>query len=165
MAEYDEKNKELFDQNTDKIWAALDAIRQDNKLKTTKAQVIELTGFHRNTFDPKGARAWVGVELEIIKNQRQKDLKRNQVTKKQQEQNLQALLDQSKLEILHWFTKYSESERELDKLRIRSKRDYESLEWHKSEIGKERKAKKMLEDRIELLESLLNEKSEKNNGT
>ncbi len=30
---------------------------------------------------------------------------------------------------------------------------------------KERKAKKMLEDRIELLESLLNEKSEKNNGT
>ncbi|MBF4222890.1 hypothetical protein EAY74_21830, partial [Vibrio anguillarum] len=99
------------------------------------------------------------------KNQRQEDLKRNRVTKKQQEQNLQALLDQSKLEILHWFTKYSESERELDKLRIRSKRDYESLEWHKSEIGKERKAKKMLEDRIELLESLLNEKSEKNNGT
>lgn len=86
MAEYDEKNKELFDENTDKIWAALDSIRQDKKLKITKTQIATLTGLHRNTFDPKGARDWVGSELETIKKQRQIDLQCSQVTKKQQEE-------------------------------------------------------------------------------
>ncbi len=158
MAEYDQKNQELYDKNTDKIQVALDAIRKDKKLKVTKSQVIRLTGLHRNTFDCKGARAWVGVELEIIKKQRQEESKRSQLTKKQQEGNLQDLLDQSKLEILHWFTKYSELERELGKQRIRSKRDIDSLEWHKAEIKKEREVHNMLEERIELLENLLNDK-------
>ncbi|WP_299664342.1 hypothetical protein [uncultured Psychromonas sp.] len=164
MAEYDKKNQELYDANTDKIWSALDAIRQDKKLKATTKQVVEITGLHRNSFGPKGARKWVSGELDLIKNQRSEETRRNKVTKKQQEDNLQELLDQSKLEILHWFTKYSESERELDKLRTRSKRDYKSLEWHKTAIEKERKAKNLLEERIELLESLLNEDSV-NNGT
>lgn len=159
MAEYDQKNQEQYDKNTEKIWSALDAIRKDKKLKVTKDQVSKLTGLHRNTLSGKGSRDWVGLELDIIKKQRQEGLKRSQITQKQQEQNLQVLLDQSKLEILHWFTKYSESERELEKLRIRSKRDYESLEWYKTEFGQELKARKALEDRIELLESLLNEKS------
>ncbi|MCK8043694.1 hypothetical protein MSG37_02255 [Shewanella sp. 1CM18E] len=159
MAEYyDEKNQESFDENTNKISDALDAIRKDRKLKATKAQLVALTGLHRNTFDPKGSRSWAGIELEIIKKQRAKESKQSKVTKKQESQNLNALLDQSKLEILHWFTKYSESERDLDKLRIRSKRDHESLEWHKAEIKKEREAKNALEKRIELLESLLNDK-------
>lgn len=153
MAEYDAKNKELYDKNTEKIWAALDSIRQDKKLKATKSQLMELTQLHRNTFDPKGARHWVSIELELIKKQRQEYSKRKKITKKQQEENLQGLLEQSKLEILHWFTKYSESERELDKLRIRSKRDYKSLEWYKIELEKERKGKKVLEERIKLLES------------
>ncbi|SHO19439.1 Putative uncharacterized protein [Moritella viscosa] len=159
MAEYDQKNQELYDQNTDKIWSALDAIKQNKKLKATKAQVTALTGLHRNTLSGKGSRDWVGDKLKLIKEYKKEDSKRSKVTKKQQEDNLQGLLDQSKLEILHWFTKYSESERELDKLKTRSKRDYESLEWYKTEHGKERKAKKALEDRIELLESLFNEKS------
>ncbi|WP_409438754.1 hypothetical protein [Psychromonas sp. GE-S-Ul-11] len=162
MAEYDKKNQEVYDENTDKIWSALDAIRQDKKLKATKAQVATLTGLHRNNFGGESSRAWVSSELDLIKQQRQEESKRTQITKKQQEKNLQELLDQSKLEILHWFTKYSESERELNKLRTRSKRDYESLEWHKAAIEKERKAKKLLEERIELLESLLNEESVKN---
>lgn len=164
MAEYDQKNKENYNNNTAKIWSALDEIRQKKELKTTKTQVAELTGFHRNTLSPKGARDWVGSELNLITLQRKEESKRSKVTKKQQENNLQGLLDQSKLEILHWFTKYSESERELEKLRRRSKRDCESLEWHKTELGKERKAKKALEERIELLERLLNEKSVKNAG-
>ncbi len=157
MAEYDEKNKELFEENTNKIWFALDTIRQDKNLKPTKSQVTALTGLHRNTFSSKGARAWVSIELEVIKKQRQEDLQRTKITKKQQEKNLQALLDQSKLEILHWFTKYSESERELNKLRKRSKRDFDSLEWHKNELLKERQVNKELEERLELLEILLNE--------
>ncbi|WP_435235535.1 hypothetical protein ACR30L_17595 [Psychromonas sp. PT13] len=156
MAEYDQKNQEQYDENTDKIWSALDAIRRDDKLKATKAQVAALTGLHRNTLGGKGARDWVGIELDILKKHRQEDSKRNKITKKQQEDNLQGLLDQSKLEILHWFTKYSESKREFDKLKMRSKRDYESLEWYKVAFEKERKAKKTLEERIEILDSLLN---------
>lgn len=162
MAEYDQKNQELYDANTDKIWSALDAIRQDKKLKLTIKQVVEITGLHRNNFGPKGARRWVSGELELIKKQRAEETRRSKVTKKQQEDNLQELLDQSKLEILHWFTKYSESGRELDKLTTRSKRDYESLEWHKAALEKERKAKKMLEDRVALLENLLCEESVNN---
>ena len=160
MAEYDQKNQELYDANTDKIWSALDAIRQDKKLKLTTKQVAEITGLHRNNFGPKGARGWVSGELDLIKKQRLEETRRSKVTKKKQEDNLQELLDQSKLEILHWFTKYSESEREFDKLRMRSKRDYESLEWYKGNLEKERKAKKVLEERVELLESLLSEGNE-----
>jgi hypothetical protein len=155
MAEYDQKNQEQYDKNTEKIWSALDAIRQDKKMKATKAQVSNLAGLHRNTLGGKGSRDWVGLELELIKKQREEDSNRTKVTKKKQEENLQGLLDQSKLEILHWFTKYSESERELDKLRIRSKRDLKSLEWYKSEFGKERKLIKALEERIALLESII----------
>ncbi|HCH00947.1 MAG TPA: hypothetical protein DEV85_03525 [Vibrio sp.] len=163
MAEYDKKNQELYDANTDKIWSALDSIRQDKKLKLTTKQIVELTGLHRNNFGPQGARGWVSGELDLIKKQRAEDIRRSNVTKKQQENNLQELLDQSKLEILHWFTKYSELGRDLDKLTIRSNRDYESLEWHKTMLEKERKAKKELEERIELLECLLNAESV-NNG-
>ncbi len=165
MAEYDEKNKEDFDNNTDKIWAALDAIRQDKKLKATKSQVIALTGLHRNTLDPKGARSWVGLELSVIKNLRLEESIRDKITQKQQEDNLQELLDQSKLEILNWFAKYSESERELEKIRIRLKRDNDSLEWYKAELEKERKIKRSLEERLDLLENIINDKAaDKNNN-
>ncbi|CDT79380.1 putative Exonuclease SbcC [Vibrio coralliirubri] len=158
MAEYDEKNQELYDANTDKILNALDAIRQDKSLKVTKAQVSSLTGLHRNTFSGKGSRDWVEIELEIIKKQREDDSKRSRITKKKQEDNLQRLLEQAKLEILHWFTQYSESERELEKLRTRLKRDNVSLEWYKEELKKERKYKSELEERIELLESVIGKK-------
>ncbi|NOI95371.1 hypothetical protein [Vibrio sp. T3Y01] len=161
MAEYDERNKEQYDINTKKIEDALLAIRNDKKLKATKKQLVELTGLHRNTFDSKGTRSWVGQELEILKIAKQEHSNRNKVTEKKKEDNLQKLLDQSKLEILHWFTKYSESERELDKLRHRLKRDNDSLEWYKAELVKGRKSEVALEERIELLESLL---SSKNNG-
>ena len=158
MAEYDEKNQELYDANTDKIHEALDAIRQDKSLKVTKAQVSALTGLHRNTFSGKGARDWVGIELEIIKKQREYDSKRSSITKKKQEDNLQSLLDQAKLEILHWFTQYSEYEREIEKLRTRLKRDNDSLEWYKEELKKERKSKRELEERIDLLEIVIDKK-------
>ncbi|MFA0623365.1 hypothetical protein AB4571_05785 [Vibrio breoganii] len=161
MAEYDERNKEQYDLNTKKIEEALLAIRKDKKLKATKKQLVDLTDLHRNTFNPKGSRSWVSQELEIIKSIRQEQPKLNITTEKKKEDNLQKLLDQSKLEILHWFTKYSESERELDKLRHRLKRDNDSLEWYKAELVKGRKSQVALEERIELLESLL---SSKNNG-
>lgn len=155
---YDEKNKEAFDYNTQKIWEALDAIRNDKKLPATKAQLVKLTGLTRNTFNPKGARSWVGGQLDSIKSGRILDAEKKKVTKKKETQNLNDLLDQSKLEILHWFTKYSESERELEKLRTRSKRDIESLEWYKAELQKEREAQIKLHQRIEVMESLLNDK-------
>ncbi|EHD2236678.1 hypothetical protein C4G74_RS19860 [Vibrio parahaemolyticus] len=154
MAEYDEKNQELYEENTNKIWAALDAIRRDKKLDATKAQLAILTQMHRNSFTGSGSRGWVSKELEDIKLNRKQDPNSDKVTKKQQEENLQSLLEQSKLEILHWFTLYSESERELDKLRKRLNQTNESLEWYKEELSKERK---VLQERIELLESLVSD--------
>ncbi|SUP56305.1 hypothetical protein [Vibrio vulnificus] len=41
MAEYDEKNQALYEENTNKIWAALDAISRDKKLAATKNQLAE----------------------------------------------------------------------------------------------------------------------------
>ncbi|MEZ9703793.1 hypothetical protein AB4308_05130 [Vibrio breoganii] len=161
MAEYDKRNKEQYDVNTKKIEDALLAIRNDRRLKATKKQLVELTGLHRNTFDSRGTRSWVGQELEILKKDKKEYSNRNKVTEKKKEDNLQKLLEQSKLEILHWFTKYSESERELDKLRQRLKRDNDSLEWYRAELAKGRKYQVALEERVERLESLL---SLKNNG-
>lgn len=161
MVEYDKRNKEQYDLNTKKIEDALLAIRNDRRLKATKKQLVELTGLHRNTFDSKGSRSWVGQELEILKKDKKDYSNRNKVTEKKKEDNLKKLLEQSKLEILHWFTKYSDSERELDKLRQRLKRDNDSLEWYRAELVKERKSQVALEERVERLESLL---SLKNNG-
>ncbi|QPK05084.1 hypothetical protein [Vibrio kanaloae] len=161
MAEYDKRNKEQYDVNSKKIEDALLAIRNDRRLKATKKQLVELTGLHRNTFDSRGTRSWVGQELEILKKDKKEYSNRNKVTEKKKEDNLQKLLEQSKLEILHWFTKYSESERELDKLRQRLKRDNDSLEWYRAELAKGRKYQVALEERVERLESLL---SLKNNG-
>lgn len=53
-----------------------------------KAAIAQSLGYIRGydnaeDFRKLGTKTWVGVELEIIKNQRQKDLTRNQVTKKQ----------------------------------------------------------------------------------
>ncbi|MGR5323290.1 hypothetical protein ACP3VW_05300 [Vibrio sp. DNB22_17_1] len=152
MAEYDKKNQELFDENTKKIWDALDAIRRNKNLKTTKKQVAMLTGLHRNTFDIKGTRSWVSEELAVIAELRKQNSEHSKISKRQQEENLQNLLEQSKLEILHWFTLYSESERELTKLRKRLNDTNSSLEWYKEELSKERK---VLHGRIELLESLV----------
>ena len=161
MVEYDKRNKEQYDLNTEKIEDALLAIRNDRRLKATKKQLVELTGLHRNTFDSKGSRSWVGQELEILKKDKKDYSNRNKVTEKKKEDNLKKLLEQSKLEILHWFTKYSDSERELDKLRQRLKRDNDSLEWYRAELVKGRKSQVALEERVERLESLL---SLKNNG-
>lgn len=161
MVEYDKRNKEQYDLNTKKIEDALLAIRNDRRLKATKKQLVELTGLHRNTFDSKGSRSWVGQELEILKKDKKDYSNRNKVTEKKKEDNLKKLLEQSKLEILHWFTKYSDSERELDKLRQRLKRDNDSLEWYRAELVKGRKSQVALEERVERLESLL---SLKNNG-
>ncbi|MGR3960075.1 hypothetical protein [Vibrio lentus] len=155
MAEYDEKNKELFDDNTVRIYSALDKIRSDKTLDTTKAELVRLTGLNRNTFRPLGPRGWVGDELDEIAKNRKKEAKQKKYTKKQQEDNLQSLLDQSKLEILHWYTQYSQSEREAEKLKILLKRDNDSLEWYKAELNKERESKKVLEEKISFLESLI----------
>lgn len=90
-----------------------------------KAKVASLTGLHRNSFSRQGTRYWVGVELNIITQQRQEELTHRKITSKK-EDNLQTLLNQSKLETLHCFTFYSESERKSDKLRNRLKYDTQS---------------------------------------
>lgn len=157
MAEYDEKNEELYNENTDRIYSALDKIRSDKTLATTKSELARLTGMNRNTFRPQGPRGWVSGELEEIAKNRAKVAIQQKSIKKQQEGNLQKLLDQSKLEILHWYDQYSQSERELEKLRKLLKRNNDSLEWYKVELTKARESKVVLEERISLLDSLIEE--------
>ncbi|CAK2471179.1 Exonuclease SbcC [Vibrio crassostreae] len=156
MAEYDKKNRELFEENSKKIQNALDIIRKNNNLKATVSEVAAITGLHRNTLSKSSSRGEnLSKALEQIKKDRKQLSERCKVTRKQHEENLQNLLDQSKLEILHWFTKYSESDRELEKLRNRLKQESDSLEWYRKELKKAQDERSRLDEKVKLLESML----------
>ncbi|EJE4176571.1 hypothetical protein [Vibrio vulnificus] len=156
MAEYDKKNRELFEENSEKIQSALDIIRKNKNLKATISEVAAITGLHRNTLSKSSSRGEnLSKALEQIKKDRKQFSERCKVTRQQHEKNLQNLLDQSKLEILHWFTKYSESDRELEKLRNRLKQESDSLEWYRKELKKAQDERSRLDEKVKLLESML----------
>ncbi|MCR9696713.1 hypothetical protein [Vibrio parahaemolyticus] len=156
MAEYDKKNRELFEENSEKIQSALDIIRKNKNLKATISEVAAITGLHRNTLSKSSSRGEnLSKALEQIKKDRKQFSERCKVTRQQHEKNLQNLLDQSKLEILHWFTKYSESDRELEKLRNRLKQQSDSLEWYRKELKKAQDERSRLDEKVKLLESML----------
>ncbi len=145
---YDKKNEQDFNDNTDKIWAALDKIRSDKNLKATIKVLSELSGMHRNTFGVRSPRAWVLEELKLIKAERSASASEKKITTKDQIGQLESNLAQAKKEIIYWFAKYTRLQEKNRVAELELKRRIESLEWYKKELKKER-------DKSETLEALI----------
>lgn len=128
---YEGANQQEFDEHTMAINAALYKIESNPQLKATIAQVVKLTGLHRNTISN---RVWPSTRLNEIKEGRhQKKLKSKQDAKQQQDVN--KLLDQALNELLYWHHITSEKEVEISTLRRQLSLKSESMEFYKSETN------------------------------
>ncbi|ERT19656.1 hypothetical protein O162_04510 [Pseudomonas putida SJ3] len=109
---FDQKNKEDFDRYSELLAQALLDIAANDSLKATAAELSRLTGIHRNTIRQ---RVWPLERLETIKENRRIEVLRQQVTKKKPVDPVTLLtekLENARLEVLHWFTKAKDAEKE-----------------------------------------------------
>ncbi len=149
---YDEANQQQYDDHTKIINAALYKIESNPELKPTIAQLVKLTGLHRNTISNRG---WPSSRLNEIKEDRQEQkLKAKEDAKQQQDVSVQ--LDQTVDELLYWHHLASEKEEEISSLRRQLSLKSESMEFYKSETSSLRLKNKELVDENRRLQSLLN---------
>ena len=64
---FDIKNQRTFDENTQKLVAAIDKINNTPSLPATIAELSRLTGLHRNAISNRG---WPNQKLKLIKEKR-----------------------------------------------------------------------------------------------
>ncbi|RMU21865.1 hypothetical protein ALP33_04395 [Pseudomonas amygdali pv. lachrymans] len=158
--DFDAKNGEDFDKNTESITQALMKISSDIKLKPTAAELSRLTGLHRNTLR---GREWPLKRLESIKEDRAVAEIRKAMSKKKKSDPVSVLTEKlaaSRLELIYWFNNAAEKE-DSHRLHLQeSKLLAESLEFYKRRLAetqqnltKARKEIERLQDVIDVLET------------
>lgn len=126
------KNQRDFDENTEKLLTALDKINNKPSLPATIAELSRLTGLHRNAISNRG---WPNQKLKLIKEKRV--IQRQAEAKPTINQNpikvLEEKLDNSKNELVYWFNKNLDNEKQIKQLKINLERmsfarnDYEAM--------------------------------------
>lgn len=134
---FDSRNKEDFDQNTEALSKALQAIASDNKLKATISELSRISGIHRNTIRN---RRWPSERLEAIKEQRKLEELRLKLKKEKRQDPVSVLaekLEKSRLEVVYWFNQRNELEETARALELRLKSMSESRDFYlrQSEAG------------------------------
>jgi hypothetical protein len=134
---FESRNKEDFDQNTEALSKALQAIASDNKLKATISELSRISGIHRNTIRN---RRWPSERLEAIKEQRKLEELRIKLKKEKRQDPVSVLaekLEKCRLEVVYWFNQRNELEETARALEVRLKSMSESRDfYHKqSEAG------------------------------
>ena len=129
---FDIKNQRTFDENTQKLVAAIDKINNTPSLPATIAELSRLTGLHRNAISNRG---WPNQKLKLIKEKRV--IQRQAEAKPTINQNpikvLEEKLDNSKNELVYWFNKNLDNEKQIKQLKINLERmsfarnDYEAM--------------------------------------
>ncbi|MEH0757800.1 hypothetical protein [Vibrio alginolyticus] len=148
---FDKANQQEFDENTKVINAALFKIESNPDLKPTIAQLVKLTGLHRNTISNRG---WPSSKLNAIKGDRHEKKLKSKENVKQQDVSVQ--LDQALDELLYWHHLASGQEEEISNLRRQLSLKSESMEFYKSETSSLRFKIKAFVDENSRLKSLLN---------
>jgi len=134
---FESRNKEDFDQNTEALSKALQAIASDNKLKATISELSRISGIHRNTIRN---RRWPSERLEAIKEQRKLEELRVKLKKEKRQDPVSVLaekLEKSRLEVVYWFNQRNELEKTARALEVRLKSMSESRDFYlkQSEAG------------------------------
>ncbi|APU32389.1 hypothetical protein UYA_22640 [Ectopseudomonas alcaliphila JAB1] len=117
---FEGRNREDFDQNTEALSMALQAIASDKKLKATISELSRVSGIHRNTIRN---RRWPSERLEAIKEQRKLEELRLKLNKEKRQDPVSVLaekLEKSRLEVVYWFNQRNELEQTARALEIRS---------------------------------------------
>ncbi|WP_277960707.1 hypothetical protein [Pseudomonas sp. RIT-To-2] len=162
-APYDAKNADSFDAVTYSLNEALKKLERDLSLPVNVTSLAKLASVHRNTIYH---REWPVAELKRIKAGREQQ-KKDQAIAKANTKTPEQLLEQSRLEIVYWFTQLEEARVSVSSLTATTKqtaqaRDYYMAEYKKSqetisklniEISKLQSAMAILED--ELMKSKL----------
>ncbi|MBB1436709.1 MULTISPECIES: hypothetical protein [Pseudoalteromonas] len=129
---FDTKNQRDFDENTEKLVAAIDKINNTPSLPATIAELSRLTGLHRNAISN---RVWPNQKLKLIKEKRknQKKAETNPTVNKNPIKVLEEKLDNAKNELVYWFNKNLDNEKQIKQLEINLERmslarnDYETM--------------------------------------
>lgn len=157
-APYDTKNAENFDAVTYSLNEALKKIEKDLSLSVNVTNLAKLASVHRNTIYH---REWPVAELKRIKAGREQQ-KKDQAIAKASTKTPEQLLEQSRLEIVYWFTQLEEARVSVKSITATNKqtaqaRDYYMAEYKKGqetisklnvEILKLRSAMAVLEDEL-----------------
>lgn len=129
---FDEKNKRDFEKNTELLLSAIEKIRRNSALPATISEVSKITGMHRNGISNRG---WPKTKLDEIKEQREilKNKRNESVDKIDPVKVLEEKLDNAKKELVFWFTKSIDNEKQIKQLNTNLQRmsdartDYENM--------------------------------------
>lgn len=153
---YDQKNSEDFEANTKSIKSALEKIKSNKKLKATVAQIVEMTGIHRNTISNRG---WPVAELKAIKDSRKRKEQQEEQLERESANNTKVALEQSlhltREEVVYWFNEYQDMKRFFEHSDKRFQKMRESRDHYKVLYEKERKSLLESEQEVERLKELL----------
>lgn len=159
--EFDDKNQEDFDANTKAITDALLVIENDKKRSASLAEVVRLTGLHRNTLSNRSIvvgtlkiQTTVSDEIDRIKEVKKEQKKADKTTKKQYTTTLEEQLDNAKNELVFWFKKYRDLSLEFGQMEMQLARKVDLVDWYKKELQAERDKSKSLEEQVNLLKEL-----------
>lgn len=149
---YDDVNEREFDEHTRLINAALYQIGSNTKLKPTIAELVRITGLHRNTISNRG---WPSGKLKEIKDKRQKKLKEHKV-KSSVGRDLKEQLVKALDEVCYWHNSAMEKDEEIKSLKRQLSLRTGSMKFYESETSKLREETSELKSEIARLTSLLN---------
>jgi len=102
---YDTNNEEHFEAVTRILNEALRRIEKDHSIPTTVSELAKLADVHRNTIYN---RKWPQEQLKEIKTKRAQQ-KKEQAAAKAEPASPKELLEQSRLEIIYWFTQLQDA--------------------------------------------------------
>jgi len=104
-AAYDSKNEENFETVTLALDAALKKMERDSAISANASQLAKLAGVHRNTIYH---RKWPLERLKEIKAKRAQQ-KEDQAVTKAKSRSPEEMLEQSRIEIIYWFTQLQDA--------------------------------------------------------
>ncbi len=153
---YDVKNEADFEENTKKLWEALDKIRKTKHYKATISEVSRLSGLHRNTISNRGVFVKDTLrEIKEIKNKEQQIDKAIKEIEKQSETSIEDKLENAKAEIIFWFTRVKSLQDELDQSIINLNRMTDSRNFYEKEMNKAREEGTKLKEEITRLRDIM----------
>lgn len=129
---YETKNAENFDATTFRLREALKQIENDLSLTVKATTLAKLANVHRNTIYQ---REWPREELNRIKAAREQQIKERSI-EKTKTKSPEELLEQSRLEILYWFTQLEEARISVKSLTATSQQTARSRDYYIEKANK-----------------------------
>lgn len=155
---FDERNQEDYDKNTQLIVEALEKIRRFPSLKTTKAELVRLTGLSRNTISNRANSenpSVINNTLAEISENRKKSVEVAREKNNSAEQEAVQAREQLEKGLIHWFVQSRQLQSDLNDLTLDHDRMKDSRDFYKLEMENEREKNRILTKKLELLEELL----------